>query len=469
MYDLEPIETYEDQHTEYKSSFGDAVIETIVAFANSGGGKVLVGVDDMGYAVNGFKVGPETLQKWVNEIKLKTDPFIVPNIREINLDGVTVIELSIDEYPVKPVNFKGRYFRRIRNSNHQMTSSEIAFMHLKTFNSSWDSHCTNNRTLDEISMDKVKVFMNAVKRIRPGLSEEDPAKVLHKYELIKENDLANACHLLFAKNEVFGAAIDLGRFASPILIKDALTVQEDLFSEVEQVFQFVKKHLNVEYIISGKLHRDEKWQYPLDAIREIIVNMVVHRDYTHYGTSSVKIFDDRIEFFNPGHLPNSISIEQLMTGNYISSSRNLKIASIFKEVGLIERYGSGISRICRLFKEHGLEAPVFENFQHGFRVIARLNPLPAVQITQVNDLTEASGGINGGIMRDYEGLNEGLIEGLNQVLEIIRLQPGIQAKDIVMRLNDRSIKTVERQIVRLIENKLIQRKGSRKTGGYFVI
>jgi ATP-dependent DNA helicase RecG len=193
--------------------------------------------------------------------------------------------------------------------------------------------------------------------------------------------------------------------------------------------------------------------------------MVVHRDYTHYGTSCVKIFDDRIEFFNAGHLPNSISIEQLMTGNYISSSRNLKIASIFKEVGLIERYGSGISRICRLFKEHGLEAPVFENFQHGFRVIARLNPLSAIQITQVNNTTEANGGINGGIMRDYEGLNE----GLNQVLEIIRLQPGIQAKEILVRLNDRSIKTLERQISKLIENKLIQRKGSRKTGGYFVI
>ena len=114
-----------------------------------------------------------------------------------------------------------------------------------------------------------------------------------------------------------------------------------------------------------------------------------------------------------------------------------------------------------------------KNFQHGFRVIARLNPLSAVQITQVNNTTEANGGINGGIMRDYEGLNEGLIEGLNeglnQVLEIIRLQPGIQAKDIVVRLNDRSIKTLERQISKLIDDKLIQRKGSRKTGGYFVI
>jgi hypothetical protein len=108
---------------------------------------------------------------------------------------------------------------------------------------------------------------------------------------------------------------------------------------------------------------------------------------------------------------------------------------------------------------------VFENFQHGFRVIARLNPISGVQTTQVSDSTE----VNGGIMRDYEGLNEGLIEGLNQVLEIIRLQPGIQAKDILLLLKDRSIKTLERQIVRLIENKLIQRKGSRKTGGYFVI
>jgi ATP-dependent DNA helicase RecG len=86
-----------------------------------------------------------------------------------------------------------------------------------------------------------------------------------------------------------------------------------------------------------------------------------------------------------------------MAGNYVSTSRNLKIASIFKEVGLIERYGSGISRICRLFEDYGLEAPVFENFQHGFRVIARLTPISVAGIDQVIPTKESNGGINGGI------------------------------------------------------------------------
>jgi ATP-dependent DNA helicase RecG len=96
--------------------------------------------------------------------------------------------------------------------------------------------------------------------------------------------------------------------------------------------------------------------------------MIVHRDY---GDSSVKVFDNHIEFFNPGSLPQSISIEQLISGDYTSQARNKKVASIFKEAGVIEKYGSGIKRIQNSFLDYGLKAPVFENFQHGFRVVVQ--------------------------------------------------------------------------------------------------
>src|SRR5674476_655991 len=88
----------------------------------------------------------------------------------------------------------------------------------------------------------------------------------------------------------------------------------DLFTEIEEVFNFIKKHINKEYIITGSPQREERWQYPMDALREIIINMIVHR---HYGDSSVKIYDTSIEFFNPGSLPDTITIEQLLQGNYI--------------------------------------------------------------------------------------------------------------------------------------------------------
>ena len=124
----------------------------------------------------------------------------------------------------------------------------------------------------------------------------------------------------------------------------------------------------VEYIITGNPQREERYDYPLDAIREIVLNMIVHRDYRDSSDSIIKIFDDRIEFFNPGDLYDDLTIEQLMSNNYESKTRNKLIASMFKECGLIEKYGSGISRIKKLCKAHGIASPKFEELQKGFKV-----------------------------------------------------------------------------------------------------
>jgi len=124
----------------------------------------------------------------------------------------------------------------------------------------------------------------------------------------------------------------------------------------------------VEYIITGEPQRIERFDYPLDAIREIVINMIVHRDYRDSSGSIIKIFDDRIEFYNPGKLYGGITIKDLLSGNYISKSRNKLIAKAFKEVGLIERYGSGIMRIYKICKEYGIKEPDFKEISNGFMV-----------------------------------------------------------------------------------------------------
>jgi ATP-dependent DNA helicase RecG len=121
----------ENLHTEFKSSFNDAVIETLVAFANSSGGQVLVGVNDKGLPVKGFKIGNETIQQWVNEIKNKTQPSIIPDAEIVNVAGKETVAFFVKEFPIKPVSFKGRYYKRVKNSNHQLTLNEIANLHLK--------------------------------------------------------------------------------------------------------------------------------------------------------------------------------------------------------------------------------------------------------------------------------------------------------------------------------------------------
>ncbi|MCK5538411.1 MAG: hypothetical protein KAI79_16410 [Bacteroidales bacterium] len=242
--------------------------------------------------------------------------------------------------------------------------------------------------------------------------------------------------------------MEIGHFASETIIKDSITVRTDLLSEVDLIIEFIIKHINKAYIITGNPRREERWDYPLDAIREIVINMIVHRDYRSANDSTIKIFDDRIEFFNPGGLIDDLTIEKVMSGNYRSHLRNKQIANIFKEIGLIEKYGSGIKRVIDIFISYGLKKPSFEAIEDGFLV--------TVYKTAVND-----GGVS-------DGLNDGLNERQQLCLKKIKKVPGIKIKELSKLLNI-PIDTLDRYIKMFVKNNLIVRKGSKKTGGYHIV
>ena len=132
------IPAAEDARTEFKSRFSMPAIEALVAFVNAKGGRVFVGVNDDGIPVPGFALGKETVASWVNEIKSKTQPSLIPDVELTNVGDMVVVCLSVPEYPVKPVSCRGKYFKRVGNSNHQLSLNEIADLHLQTINLSWD-------------------------------------------------------------------------------------------------------------------------------------------------------------------------------------------------------------------------------------------------------------------------------------------------------------------------------------------
>lgn len=123
----------ESEIIEFKTSFNEDVIITLVAFSNTKGGIVYLGISDNG-DVKGINLGKETTAEWINEIKNKTSPQIIPEVEVIIRDEKTVVSLSIIEYPVKPVSSRGRFYKRVSNSNHLMSIDEIANEHLKTLN-----------------------------------------------------------------------------------------------------------------------------------------------------------------------------------------------------------------------------------------------------------------------------------------------------------------------------------------------
>lgn len=449
----------EGETIEFKTSFNDEVIISLVAFANTKGGSVYIGVADDG-AIKGVKFGKETLQNWANEIKNKTTPSLIPEIEIIEVNDKEIAIIELKEYPIKPVAFRGKYYKRNRNSNHQLSVSEVAEMHLRTVNSSWDYHVKNNLTIADISNEKVQRSIDVISKRNPGQVIDSPEEFLKKHELVKGTEVTNGCFLMFNSKETYHTTIQMGLFASETVIKDDVTSTSDIISQVDEVIGFIVKHINKEIIITGRAENTERWQYPLEAIREIVVNMIVHRDYMSGRHATVKVFPNHIIFYNPGTLPADITLPDLLADNYISSPRNLQIAKIFKEMGLIERYGTGIKRIRKMFLEHQLPEPEFKLMQSGFfvKVVAKPeNQKTNVTEKDVEKVTE----------KVTERVTERVTENQQMIIDCIVENPHITSRELASHVGISDVK-IRVNIAKLKEKGLLERIGPAKGGHWKV-
>ncbi len=495
---LNLIKFGESENLEFKSTFNKEVTETLVSFANSSGGYVLIGVSSSAKII-GVDLNDESVQNWINEIKSKTNFTIVPEVFIVESNYKKVVALKIDEYPIKPVSVQGKHLKRIANSNHLMSVDEISNEHLRTLNSSWDFYKDPFHNINDIDLDKVRKFIRKIEINSDVIIDNDPIHFLTKIELIRDGQITLGAYLLFAKDYCLISDIQVGRFKSETAIIDAISLNTDLFTEVENVIAFIKKHLMVEYIITGAPERIERFDYPLEAIREIVINMIVHRDYRNSNASIIKIFDNRIEFYNPGTLFGNFTINDLLTGNYTSKSRNKLIARAFKEVKLIERFGSGIKRIFDLCKNHGIIAPVLKESSDGITFIVfnkllnknndtdddtddtdkrynndtdKKNKLVKnieKQIvndlkTTINDTDDDTDDTDENIKNDTDDTDE----RLGKIVTQLQLNPKINLSKLSTTLSI-STSTVQRLISKLKKNKQIKRIGDNKTGYWKII
>lgn len=172
--------------------------------------------------------------------------------------------------------------------------------------------------------------------------------------------------------------------------------------------------------------------------------MIVHRDYMDSNDSVIKIYPERIEFFNPGRLAEGLSVEKLLRGNYISAIRNKQIASMFKEANIIEKYSSGIKRIIDAVELYNLPLPRFEEVQNGFRVTVFKATQKATQKT--TQKTNA----------------------LLYVLDQLKIYPEMTRKELASALG-KSENTIKEHLARLKAEGLIERIGSDRKGYWKVL
>nr|MDA3859867.1 putative DNA binding domain-containing protein [Melioribacteraceae bacterium] len=228
------IQNGESEVVEFKLSFSKSVIETIVAFSNNKGGKILIGVKNSG-EIKGVSLTEETIQNWINEIKQNTEPSLLPSSDIVLVDGKTVVVFSISEFPIKPVAYKDRFFIRRQNSTHKLSVNEIVELRLFSLNYSFDSYEVNAK-FNSLDKNALYYFEDKVKKSKRYKISNNIKQDLVKLGIIRDNSLTRAAELLFGLHHT---NIHIGRFKSEITIIDDLMIRSPLVLAIDEAMDFI--------------------------------------------------------------------------------------------------------------------------------------------------------------------------------------------------------------------------------------
>jgi ATP-dependent DNA helicase RecG len=228
-----------------------------------------------------------------------------------------------------------------------------------------------------------------------------------------------------------------------------------LLSLVEDTMEFVARHLSMAVVLDGAPQRKEVWEIPMAAVREAVVNAVLHRDYDDPGNVQVRIFDDRLEVWSPGLLVGSRDLASL--GQEVRSiPRNRHLVRLAKSLGLVEAWGTGFQRMTEECRRQGLPLPTWQHKDGAFVTTFRKKR------ANREGIDEAAASATGNI----GGLSGGLSTTQSRVLDLVGRHGGIQAHEIATELA-MPLDTTDKTISKLVKLRRIERRGSRKTGGYF--
>jgi len=319
---LKLISGGENERLEFKESLRlkEEISQAVSAFSNANGGSILIGVSDDGKVI-GVDIGRNTLEVLANYIKRNTDHAIFPSVEVLDSEGKKIIVIEVKESTEKPVFFKNHTYKRVGKTNQQVSSSELRKLAKESGESVyWDEQICKEASLKDISEEKVRWFLKRVKSERNfDVDPDTPVKEsLEKLNLFKDEKPTNASLLLFGKEPqrfFLQDEVRCARFKGTEAVKPFIDMKVfggDIIDQVNKALSFVLGHsLLSAWLVPGKVEREERYEYPPDAIREAIVNAICHRDYESTGNVQVRIFDDRIEVWNPGRLPDPLTLEDL--------------------------------------------------------------------------------------------------------------------------------------------------------------
>ena len=344
----------------------DQIIKTIVGFCNRNGGKLVIGVEDAGNIVG---IDEDRAQEWMEYLDKmiyeSSSPPIIPLVYLQRIGEKTVLIIEVSSGINKPYYLKseglekGTYIR-LGRSTLRADADMIEELKWLSRGQAFDVMPVYHAKEEEINVHLVQEFLKEKRGIKkPSVTKEH----LVSYHLLAEEHAKRyptvAGLLLFGNKPQhhFSEAFIICSHFSGISGREAIATIDcmgTLFQQFETAFDFIVSRLNRSFVIEKK-KRKEELEIPPVAIRELLINALVHRNYHIKAPIKIALYENRLEIFSPGTFPGPITPQNILMG--LTSIRNGAVCKVFREAGYIEKLGSGFLTVFCAYEERGLKEP----------------------------------------------------------------------------------------------------------------
>ena len=444
----------EHQSIEWKESWHDEYLRTVCGFANAQGGILIIGCTDSGEVV-GLGDAERLLEDLPNKIRNTTG--IIADVDLLDSNGRGYIRITVNPYP-SPITYRGRYYYRSGSTTQELTGNSLDEFLMRKQGKTWDGVPVPNLSCDDLERDALRYFRRKATdstRLTSADLEVDDEALLRSLILTEGKYIKRAAALLFHHNPEFwvpGAYVKIGFFANDADILYQDEVKGPLISLPDRVLDIIY-HKYMKGIISYRgIQRIETYPVARSALREAVLNAVVHKDYTTGNPIQIRIYDDQVSLYNTGGLPYGWTVDSLMS-NHESSPRNPLIAGVFYRAGLIEAWGRGVERMIMASREEGKHDPVFNVIGASLHVLLRDKPKSNSEPISVSEFGEKFG--------------DRVSDTQIRIMELIHADSGISVRRIadILGITPRG---AEKAVGKLKKLGLLERCGSPRSGHWIV-
>ena len=351
----------ENTTTEFKREYMDDIKYAVVAFANTDGGKIYIGIDDNG-SVQGIENTDETMLRITNMIRdsIRPDVTMFTECVVENMEGKAIVVLTVQRGTARPYYLSGKGIRPegvyVRQSASSVPASETAILNMI-------KETSGDRYEDARSINQQLTFEKAeghfAKRNLPFGTQQK-----RTLNIIGSDGTYTNLGMLLSDQCVHTIKLAVFDGSKKSVFRDRKELSGSLLTQLEDAYSYIDQFNRTRAEFEG-LDRIDKRDYPSDALREALLNAVTHCDYSFSAPTLISIFDDRIEFVTIGGLVRGLTFDDIMLG--VSALRNQNLANVFYRLKLIEAYGTGILKINECYADCAVK-PQFEVTDNAFKI-----------------------------------------------------------------------------------------------------